>query len=157
VGPRLPGVSLFANAGLPGALTAARSAAADGIGLLRSELFFLQRDTLPDLAEQTTFYREVFREAPRGPVVLRLLRAGGDKVLEGLDTGEESANPSLGLRAVRLLLAHPELARVQVEAILRAGAAERADAKLLVPLVTARWEMEAVRELVAETAARSGL
>src|SRR5262249_16606402 len=81
-GPLVPGVQLLANVGLPSELGLSRELGADGIGLLRTELFFLQQSTWPTRREQVAFYRRSFRAVPPGgPIVVRLLDAGGDKEL----------------------------------------------------------------------------
>ena len=151
-GPLIPGVRLFANAGLPGELRAAGESGADGVGLLRTELHFLQHSTWPDEATQVGWYREAVREAPRGgPVVFRLLDTGGDKLLPYAEPRQEP-NPILGLRSIRLLLTRPEVARTQLRALLRVAAEGQAEVQLLVPLVTATWELAAVRQLMEEEA-----
>ncbi len=156
-GRRIRGATLLANIGLPHELGRLRGSGAEGVGLLRTEFFYLQRDSWPTAAEQEAFLRRALVAAPRGgPVVVRLLDAGGDKALPYADALDEP-NPILGLRSVRYLLAHEEVARAQVEALLRAAEAERADVRILVPLVTARWELEAVRALVTEASERLGV
>lgn len=155
-GPRVAGVEVLANVGLPHDLAAAREQGATGIGLFRTEFFFLQQDAWPTVAEQVAFYRRAFTSAPKGPIVVRLLDAGGDKTLPYAPAHDEP-NPILGLRSVRFLLALPEVARAQVQALVEAAAAEQADVRLLVPLVTAAWELRAVRELLEEASAARGV
>lgn len=148
-GPTIPGVALLANVGLPAEIAAARERGADGIGLLRTEFFYMQQDAWPTVAEQVAFYRRALQQGPKGPVVLRLLDAGGDKALPYAPEHVEP-NPILGLRSVRYLLSLPEVAKAQVRAVAEAAAAERADVRVLVPLVTAAWELRAVRDLLEE-------
>ncbi|RMG08879.1 MAG: GAF domain-containing protein [Planctomycetota bacterium] len=155
-GSGLAGVEVLATAGLPGELAAARAAGADGVGLVRTEFYYVLQPDWPSVEEQEAAYRAALDAAPAGPVVFRLLDAGGDKPLPFLPAPAE-ANPALGLRGVRLLLAHPERAREQLEAILRAAAATPRDVRVLVPLVTAPWELEALRELLEEAAAAAGV
>jgi len=152
-GPRVAGVAVLANAGFPIELRAAREFGADGIGLLRTEFYFLSQSAWPTLDEQVAVYRRALRAAPPGPVVVRLLDAGGDKALPYMEPTDEP-NPILGLRSVRLLLAHPEVLRTQLEALLRAASDERADLRLLVPLVTAAWELTAVRDMLDDAVRR---
>jgi phosphoenolpyruvate-protein kinase (PTS system EI component) len=154
-GPLVPGVSLLANVGLPAELGAARQFGATGIGLLRTEFFFLQQQAWPTVKEQVVFYRRAFKQAPAGPIVVRLLDAGGDKELPYVEPRNEP-NPILGLRSVRFLLAHADVLRGQIEALVESAAAESADVRILVPLVTAAWELTAVRELIDEVCAKSG-
>ena len=156
-GPSIPDVRLFANAGLPGELRAASEHGADGVGLLRTELFYLQHPSWPDQATQVGWYREVVREAPAGgPVVFRLLDTGGDKALPYAEPREEP-NPILGLRSIRLLLTRPEVARTQLRALLQVAAETAAQVQVLVPLVSATWELTAVRQLLDEEARGLGV
>lgn len=155
-GPLVAGVELQANVGFPLELQAAVREGAAGVGLLRTEFFFLQHADWPTSAEQVAFYRRAFAAAPPGPVVVRLLDAGGDKELPYMEAAAEP-NPILGMRAVRLLLARWKIGRTQVEALLEAAAAEEADLRILVPLVTTEWELLAVRQMVEEAAGRLGV
>jgi fructose-specific PTS system IIA-like component len=120
---------------------------ADGVGLLRTEMLFMDRAAPPDEAEQFRAYREVLAAAGGRPVVLRLLDVGGDKPLPYLPLAAE-ANPFLGCRGVRWYPAQPDLIRTQIRAALRAGA--EGDLRLLVPMVAEVEEMEAVRALLTE-------
>ncbi len=155
-GPTVQGVQLLANVGLPAELGAAKARGANGIGLLRTEFFFLQQSSWPTVKEQVSFYRRAFKQAPAGPIVVRLLDAGGDKELPYMEARSEP-NPILGLRSVRFLLAEPSVCRTQVHALLEAAAEESADVRILVPLVTTGWELTAVREIILEVAAKQGL
>lgn len=154
-GPSVAGVQLLANVGLPAELGSAKAMGANGIGLLRTEFFFLQQRSWPTVKEQVSFYRRAFKQAPPGPIVVRLLDAGGDKELPYMEPRPEP-NPILGLRSVRFLLAQADVCRAQVEALLEAAAAESADARILVPLVTTGWELTAVREMILDVATRTG-
>ena len=154
-GPTVRGVQLLANVGLPAELGAAKARGASGIGLLRTEFFFLQQRTWPSVKEQVAFYRRAFKQAPQGPIVVRLLDAGGDKELPYMEPRNEP-NPILGLRSVRFLLAQPDVCRAQVQALLEAAGEESADVRILVPLVTTGWELTAVREMILEGAAKNG-
>jgi phosphotransferase system enzyme I (PtsP) len=155
-GPMVANVQLLANVGLPAELGSAKEHGANGIGLLRTEFFFLQQKQWPTVKEQVAFYRRAFRSAPKGPIVVRLLDAGGDKMLPYVEHRPEP-NPILGLRSVRFLLAHADVCRAQIESLLEAAAAEKADVKILVPLVTTAWELTAVREMIAQASAKLGV
>ena len=123
---------------------------ADGIGLFRSEMLFLDRATAPSEEEQTEVYARVLRAAGGRPVVLRLLDAGGDKLMPFLDLPAEP-NPFLGLRGVRWYPRHSDLIRRQLRAALRA--APEGDLRLLVPMVSRPEEMTWVRALLDAEAA----
>jgi phosphotransferase system enzyme I (PtsI) len=142
-------VALYANIGsLPEAEAALRSGA-EGIGLFRSEFLFIGRDDLPTEEEQFRAYCEaarLFADRP-GPVVIRTLDIGADKVLPALRLGIED-NPALGLRGIRLCLAHPELFRAQLRAILRASAFGKV--AIMLPMISTSSEIAATRKLLAE-------
>lgn len=146
---------LRANAGSAQAVVAAARLGAQGVGLLRTELFYLGRDSAPSEAEQTALFLDACAAVSPHPVVVRTLDAGSDKALPSLPPRSEP-NPALGSRGIRLWLAHPELALPQVRAILRAHA-ERDTLQVMLPMVAARAEVEAARALFASEAAALGL
>ncbi len=119
----------------------------DGIGLLRSEFLYLDRPSLPKEEEQFQVYRRFAQRKAGGPVVIRTLDAGGDKRMPGLSWDWEK-NPVLGCRAVRLSLAYPDISKVQIRALLRAGA--YGDVRILLPLVTGLDEVRGFKRLVEE-------
>ncbi len=142
-------VSVLANASGPEEAAFAVSRGADGIGILRTELLFLDREEAPSEAEQAELYAQVLRAAAGRPVVLRLLDAGGDKPMPFLRLPLE-ANPFLGLRGVRWYPFHAGLVRTQLRAALRASSA--GDLRLLVPMVARPAEMAWVRGQLQEVA-----
>ncbi len=141
-------VDLQANLELPFELPMIVESGAHGIGLMRSEFIFMNRETLPDEDTQTQIYRDIIEAMDGDPVTIRVLDWGSDKEVEALadytpDTAE--ANPALGLRGIRLLLRHPELFETQLAAILRASSA--GPVRIMLPMVgfqseiTAAWEI----------------
>lgn len=94
--------------------------AISGIGLVRSEMLFFNRDDFPDEEEQFLFYRRIVESANGKPVVLRTLDIGGDKLPKGQCVQE--SNPFLGLRGIRYCLKHEDVFRQQLMAMLRASA-----------------------------------
>jgi len=124
----------------------------DGVGLLRSEFLFADRDTAPTEAEQAAAYRAVATALGRGRrLVIRTLDVGGDKPLSYLPMPAE-ANPFLGLRGIRVSLEQPELLRTQLRAIL--AAAPFGDLHVMFPMVATLDELRAARRLLdAETRA----
>jgi fructose-specific PTS system IIA-like component len=127
---------------------------ADGIGLFRTEMLFLDRDQPPGEEEQYQAYRTAAEAAGGKPVIIRTLDIGGDKQVPYLRLPSE-ANPFLGLRGIRLYGRFSEIVRTQVRAIVRASAHGRI--KLLIPMVTSPDEVRALRDLLAQaqTALRS--
>jgi phosphoenolpyruvate-protein phosphotransferase len=140
-------VEVVANVGNVEGARAALEAGAEGVGLLRTEFLYLERDRLPDEEEQYRAYRAIADVFGEQPVILRTLDVGGDKDLPYLDLVQEM-NPFLGLRAIRLSLTRPELFRPQLRAALRAGAGR--NLKLMFPMVATVAEVRAARAVLEE-------
>ncbi len=140
------GIGLYANAEQPGDLATARSHGASGIGLYRSEFLFLGREGLPSEDEQFRAYRNLVLAMGGLPVTIRTLDLGADKAGSAGLTVRDEENPALGVRGVRLSLRHPLVFATQLRAILRA--ASYGPVRILVPMVTQRDELEAVRTLL---------
>jgi phosphotransferase system enzyme I (PtsI) len=122
---------------------------AEGIGLYRTEFMFLDRKTVPSEEEHYRAYKQVLEAMGGRPVTIRTLDLGGDKV-PGKVKHEKEPNPAMGLRAIRYCLAHRELFRAQLRALLRASA--HGNLRLMFPLICgmselreARAELEACR------------
>lgn len=142
-------VELLANVNILHDVELAVRAGAMGIGLYRSEFPFLVRNDFPSEAEQYRIYRRIVERAEEGPVVLRTLDVGGDKLFG--DREYQESNPFLGLRGIRFSLAHPELFDDQLRAILRAGADR--DLRILFPMVASLDEFLRARERVRDVSA----
>jgi phosphotransferase system enzyme I (PtsI) len=142
-------VSVLINVADARELDAFDADACDGIGLVRTELLFEGR-SLPDEDTQYRVYRRLAEWAKGKPVVVRTLDAGGDKPIAGL-TMEKESNPFLGVRGVRLTLAHPEIFGTQLRALARA--AVHGAIEIMVPMVTIPAELEATRALLEEAVA----
>lgn len=130
---------------------------AEGVGLLRTEFLYLDRQTAPTEEEQYALYRAIAEVFERRPLVIRTLDIGGDKPLPYLDVPAEQ-NPFLGWRGIRLCLDRPEILTTQVRAILRASPGH--DIKIMAPMVATVEEARALRQLVREVQAdlkRAGL
>ncbi len=140
-------VEVVANIGNVAGAQSAVEAGAEGVGLLRTEFLYLERDALPDEEEQYKAYKAIVDVFGDLPVILRTLDIGGDKELPYLDLPQEM-NPFLGVRAIRLCLARPELLKPQLRAALRAGI--DGNLKIMFPMVSRVSEVEAARELLEE-------
>lgn len=138
-------IELHANIELPHDLAEVKENGATGIGLFRSEFLFLNRDGLPDEEEQFEAYRAVTVGMDGQPVVIRTFDLGADKPLNG--TKRVASNPALGLRAIRLCLAEPQLFRTQLRALLRASAC--GNVKILVPMLSSVSEINQTLQLIA--------
>jgi phosphoenolpyruvate-protein kinase (PTS system EI component) len=125
---------------------------ADGVGLLRTELLFLERDTVPDVREQQAAYQAVIDALDGRTAIIRTLDVGNDKELRCIPL-EPEPNPALGLRGIRISFARPEL----LDAQLRALAAVRpvAACRIMIPMVADLGELRRVRARLAELAAGS--
>jgi phosphoenolpyruvate-protein phosphotransferase/dihydroxyacetone kinase phosphotransfer subunit len=147
-------VEVVANIGDALSARDALEQGAEGIGLLRTEFLYLDRSALPDEEEQFGVYRTIAEVMGQHPVIIRTLDVGGDKPLPSIPQPEE-ANPALGVRAIRLSQQHPDLLRVQLRAILRAGVGH--NLKIMFPLVVTleevRWAKALLRQAQAELAA----
>ncbi|MBK6744687.1 MAG: phosphoenolpyruvate--protein phosphotransferase [Hydrogenophilales bacterium] len=142
----LDGVSieLLANIDLPPDVQEALDENAAGIGLFRSEFLFLNRADQPSEDEQFEAYRHVVKVMKGRPVVIRTLDAGADKSLAWLPV--KSDNPALGLRAIRLCLAEPQVFTTQLRAILRAS--HYGTTKILLPMLASLTELDQALALI---------
>jgi multiphosphoryl transfer protein len=139
-------VEVFANIGGVNDARGAVQNGAEGVGLLRTEFLFLTRETAPTEEEQVFLMREIFETmGEERPVTVRTLDVGGDKELPYIQLPEEP-NPFLGVRALRLSLARPDLFLTQVRAILRA--AEDYPCRIMFPMVADVEEIRKARAWV---------
>lgn len=139
---------LYANIGSVAEAQAAAQASAEGIGLFRTEFLFMNRINLPDETVQYEAYRAVAKAMAGKEVIIRTLDVGGDKAIAYLEM-ETEENPFLGHRAIRYCLDRTELYKIQLRALLRAGA-EYQNIKIMLPLVTCIDEVRAARALLEE-------
>jgi len=95
---------------------AQQASSAAGVGLLRTELFFLDKATTPTRQEQIDLYATTFAACPDGEIIVRTLDAGSDKPIPFLHM-EKEENPALGVRGQRVAEVAPDFYREQVEAI----------------------------------------
>ncbi|MGA3401712.1 MAG: phosphoenolpyruvate--protein phosphotransferase [Acetobacteraceae bacterium] len=143
-------VELQANLELPIELSQIAQSGALGIGLLRTEFLFMNRETVPDEATQAETYRMIVEAMNGDPVTIRVLDWGGEKDIEALASAGlvpeiADTNPALGLRGIRMLLRQTDLLETQFAAILRAGVA--GPVRVLLPMVTTVGEVRAAREI----------
>jgi phosphotransferase system enzyme I (PtsI) len=141
-------VTLRANVDLPDEAAAAVTAGAEGVGLMRTEFLVVGRTSMPTEDEQTEAYTRVVRAFGDQPVVIRTYDVGGDKLPVGGFPHE--ANPFLGWRAIRMCLDEPELFKVQLRALLRAGVV--GDVRIMLPLIVSVDEVRQARFLLSEAA-----
>ena len=149
------GVTIGVGANI-GSVDDARAAAAQGAdfaGLIRTEFLFMGRAQAPDVDEQLAVYCKIAESLGGKRITLRTLDVGGDKPLDFLPTAAE-VNPYLGVRGIRLSLAHPELLTEQLVAMVRL--AQHAPVSVMFPMVSTLDELFAARALVDEAIGRAG-
>ncbi|NCT70218.1 MAG: phosphoenolpyruvate--protein phosphotransferase [Xanthomonadaceae bacterium] len=143
-------IALWANAESLEDVANAHALGAAGVGLYRTEFLFLQQRELPSEEQQFQVYRDLVLGMGGRPVTIRTLDLGADKAdRAGLVVGDEE-NPALGVRGVRLSLAHPGVFDTQLRAILRAS--NYGPVRVLVPMVSGREEMLEVRRRLQRAA-----
>ena len=146
-------IEVAANIGAVGDAVAAAGEGADGCGLLRTELLFLDRATPPDLEEQRALYQSVADALGDRPVIVRTLDIGADKPAAYIDQPEEE-NPALGLRGIRLQRAVAGLLDTQLRALLSVTGPARLH--VMLPMVTQVAEIVETRALLARLADAMG-
>src|SRR5579864_871187 len=158
---RLPAVTrddveirLEANLELSVELEQATANGAMGLGLVRTEFLYMNREDLPSEDEQFEFFKELVVGMAGRPVTLRTLDVGGDKLPEALAhyAAADSANPALGLRAIRLSLKERRLLDAQLAAMLRASSL--GPVRILLPMISTIGELRAAREALEQVARR---
>ncbi len=148
-------VTLRANIELVEEVPSIIAHGADGVGLYRTEFLFLNRKEPPTEEEHFQTYRRLLEALPGRPVTVRTFDLGGEKALAA--RAKPEVNPSLGLRAVRYCLAHPELFLPQLRALWRAS--PYGELKVMFPMVSGVSELRRARayfERAREEVVRDG-
>ncbi|MCG2704794.1 MAG: phosphoenolpyruvate--protein phosphotransferase [Candidatus Omnitrophica bacterium] len=141
-------IELSANIELPEEMQSVIKHGANGIGLYRSEYFYMNRPDLPSEDEQYKAYREVAKKLSPKPVIIRTMDLGGDKFLSQLEIPREM-NPFMGWRAIRFCLARPDIFKVQLRAILRASVS--GNLKIMYPMISGIEELRGANALLDES------
>ena len=140
-------VELSANVELPIEVAHVLAHGAEGIGLFRTEFQYLERETLPTEEDLFRVYRHVLESIAPHPVIFRTIDLGGDKFIASLPVTRE-VTPFLGLRAIRLCLAHPLLFKTQLRALMRASV--HGAARIMFPMISSIREVRQAREILSE-------
>ena len=140
-------VTLEANVGSLHEVETALAAGADGIGLLRSEFFYMSSPKMPTTDAESAFYRDALRTMGKRPVTIRLLDIGADKALPYLQLPKEE-NPQLGIRGVRMLLRMPELLQHHLLSILQAS--DAGSARILLPFITTMDDLDRILTVIED-------
>lgn len=138
-------VKLFANIGNTDDANQAMECDAEGIGLFRTELLFMNSNAIPTEEEQLAAYKKAALICKGKPLIIRTWDVGGDKGIPYMNAERED-NPFMGFRAIRYCLARKDVYRTQLRALLSASAF--GDVRIMAPLVTCVDEMREVRDLV---------
>lgn len=131
-------IDLYANIEVPDDVVQVKASGATGIGLYRTEFLFMNRREAPNEEEQFEAYKAVAEAMEGKPVTIRTLDLGADKQMNS-DIERSCTNPALGLRAIRLCLAEPQMFHIQLRALLRASAF--GNIKILIPMLSSITEL----------------
>lgn len=140
-------VILSANIELPEDLEQVKKSGAEGVGLYRTEFFYLNRAELPNEDDQYEAYRKVAEEVLPHSVIIRTLDLGGDKFMSSLNLPQE-LNPFLGWRAIRFCLERVDLFKTQLRAILRASAL--GNVRMMYPMISGVDELRKANAILDE-------
>jgi phosphotransferase system enzyme I (PtsI) len=140
-------IDIVANIELPAEISAVKQYGAEGIGLYRTEFFYMNRKGLPTEEEHYRAYKYVAEEMKPHPVIIRTLDLGGDKFISQFEVPHDML-PFLGWRAIRFCLARPDIFKVQLRAILRASV--HGSLKLMYPMISGIEELVQANKMLNE-------
>ncbi len=125
---------------------------AANIGLYRTEFLFLNRNNLPSEEEHFLTYKKVAESLPpENTTTIRTFDLGADKIAESEQFHEDTINPALGLRGIRLCLNHQEIFITQIRGILRAS--HYGKLKIMLPMISGLIELRQAQTIIAEAKA----
>lgn len=137
-------ITLHANIELPTEAEKVMDYGATGVGLYRSEFLFLQYSA-PTEEEQTEAYRQILDTMAPGPVTIRTLDAGGDKLVSGI-TATNEANPFMGWRSIRVCLDREDIFCTQLKALLKANT--KGNLRILLPMISGLEELRRAKACI---------
>lgn len=140
-------VILSANIELPEDLEQVQLSGAEGVGLYRTEFFYIGKSELPSEEAQYKAYRRVAESVLPNSVIIRTLDLGGDKFMSALHMPEE-LNPFLGWRAIRFCLERVDIFKTQLRAMLRASAV--GNVKIMYPMISGVDELRRANVILEE-------
>ncbi|KAB8332250.1 phosphoenolpyruvate--protein phosphotransferase [Scytonema tolypothrichoides VB-61278] len=143
-------IQVYANIGGISDTQEALSLGAEGVGLFRTEFLYLERTTPPSEEEQFAVYQRIAQLLDNRPLIIRTLDVGGDKPIPYLNFPQET-NPFLGWRGIRFCLAHPEILKTQLRAILKASLGHQI--KIMFPMIATVQEIQAAKAILAQVQA----
>ena len=140
-------IKISANIEFPDEVPSVKLHGAQGIGLYRTEFFYMNRKDQPTEEEHYQAYKYVAQEMAPQPVIIRTLDIGGDKFLSQFEMPHE-LEPFLGWRAIRFCLARPEVFKLQLRAILRASV--HGNLKLMYPMISGIEELRQANKILED-------
>ena len=143
---RDPLVPVRSNIGSVDDAKKAATAGANGVGLFRTELLYLNSSTAPSVEAQSALYAEILAAAPDGPIVVRTIDAGSDKPVPFLNMPHEE-NPSLGVRGYRLIVEHRQFIVDQLQSLEFARAHTGREVWVMAPMIATASEAREFAEL----------
>jgi multiphosphoryl transfer protein len=147
-------VEVVGNIGKAAEAAAAVEAGAEGIGLMRTEFLFLDRDTPPSEDEQYEAYSEMTRALNGLPLILRTLDIGGDKIASYISLAKEE-NPFLGVRGIRLCLRQPGIFLPQLRAMYRASTT--GPIKIMFPMISTLEDLHEAKQVAEQVRQELGV
>lgn len=140
-------VQVLANIELVEEVTAVLDNGGEGIGLYRTEYSYLNRTDLPTEEELAERYSDLASIMSPRKVVFRTMDLGADKFIASFGSLGE-INPAMGLRAIRFCLAHPEMFKTQLRALLRASA--YGNTSVMFPMISGLQELRRAKARLKE-------
>jgi phosphotransferase system enzyme I (PtsI) len=140
-------VRLQANIEMVEEISSAKMHGAEGIGLYRTEILYLNRKDLPTEEEHFQTYRRLTENIHPATVTIRTLDIGGDKFLSNYSKDNE-LNPALGLRAIRFSMKETDIFKTQLKGILRASA--HGKLRILLPMISGIEEIRQAKAILEE-------
>jgi phosphotransferase system enzyme I (PtsI) len=140
-------ISISGNIEFPEEVPSVKEHGGQGIGLYRTEFFYMNRTDAPSEEEQFQAYKYVAEEMESHVVIIRTLDLGGDKFLSQFELTRE-LEPFLGCRAIRFCFARPDIFKVQLRAILRASA--YGNLKVMYPMISGIEELRQANKILDE-------
>ncbi|MBF0385766.1 MAG: phosphoenolpyruvate--protein phosphotransferase [Candidatus Omnitrophica bacterium] len=140
-------IKLMANLELPEEIPTIKRHGANGIGLYRTEFFYMNRVDLPSEEEQFLAYQLVAKEMSPNPVTIRTLDIGGDKFISSLEIPKDMY-PFLGWRAIRFCFERPDIFKNQLRAILRASVYGKI--KMMYPMISGPSDLRKANAILDE-------
>jgi len=140
-------VTIMANLELPEEIPLILKKGSAGIGLYRTEYFYMNRVDLPSEEEQYQAYKHVAEALKPHPVIIRTLDLGGDKFISSLQIPRDMY-PFLGSRAIRFCLSRPDIFKTQLRATLRASL--HGKIRLMYPMISGVGELHQANTILEE-------